>query len=58
MKTRTRFLAAALLALLLGVLNAPANAQVLYGSIVGSVADPNSAAVANATVTIRNKATG
>jgi len=36
----------------------PAEAQVLYGSIVGSVVDQSDAAVPNATVTITSKETG
>ncbi len=34
------------------------SAQVLYGSLVGNVTDPQQAAVLNAAVTINNKATG
>ncbi|HET8549271.1 MAG TPA: TonB-dependent receptor, partial [Bryobacteraceae bacterium] len=37
---------------------APANAQVLYGSIVGTVEDPSGAVVPNATVTIVSTETG
>jgi hypothetical protein len=36
----------------------PAAAQVLYGSIVGSITDPTSAVVPNATVSATNKETG
>ncbi|MGH9800821.1 MAG: carboxypeptidase regulatory-like domain-containing protein, partial [Blastocatellia bacterium] len=39
------------------MLSAAANAQVLYGSMVGNVVDNNGAAVPNATVKITNKAT-
>ena len=35
-----------------------ASAQVLYGSIVGTVTDPTRAVVANATVTVKNTSTG
>jgi hypothetical protein len=50
----------ALLAVLLTVGLAPglANAQVLYGSLVGNVVDQNGAVVPGATVTITNKGTG
>ncbi len=44
--------------LLLLALAAPASAQVLYGSIVGTVTDQTDAVVPKATVTITNKATG
>ena len=49
-----------ILALLMavGILAALASAQVLYGSLVGNVADQNGAVIAGATVTITNKATG
>ncbi len=36
----------------------PASAQVLYGSIVGTVEDPTGAVVPNATITITSSATG
>jgi hypothetical protein len=36
----------------------PSNAQVLYGSIVGSVTDPGSAAIAGAEVTLANPTNG
>ena len=50
----------ALLAAFLTVCLTPglANAQVLYGSLVGNVADQNGAVVPGATVTITNKGTG
>ncbi len=50
----------ALLAVLLTVGLAPglANAQVLYGSLVGNVTDQNGAVVAGATVSITDKTTG
>ena len=38
------------------ILSATANAQVLYGSMVGNVVDNNGAAVSGATVKIINKA--
>jgi len=43
---------------LLAVLAVPAHAQVLYGSIVGTVTDATDARVPNAAVTITNKETG
>ena len=43
---------------LLALSGAPASAQVLYGSIVGTVEDPSGSVVPNATITITNKATG
>lgn len=39
-------------------LPAPAEAQVLYGSLVGTIADPSDAVIPGAKVTITNKATG
>lgn len=55
----TRPLRAGLLAALLCLSLADnASAQVLYGSIVGTVNDPSGAAVPGATVTATNKATG
>ncbi|MBI3695470.1 MAG: TonB-dependent receptor [Acidobacteria bacterium] len=44
--------------LLAGLVSIPAEAQVLYGSIVGTVEDQTGAVVPNATVTITNPATG
>ena len=41
-----------------GVLPAAAHAQVLYGSVVGSVEDGSGAALPGATVTLTNKGTG
>src|SRR5215471_747666 len=41
-----------------GVLVQPASAQVLYGSVVGTIEDQSGAVVPNATVTITNKQTG
>jgi hypothetical protein len=46
----------AVVALALAV--SPANAQILYGNLVGTVTDASQGAVANATVTISNKSTG
>src|SRR5260370_32840987 len=43
--------------LVLGLLS-PVQAQVLYGSIVGTVVDPTGAVVPRASVNITNKATG
>src|SRR5215813_11039466 len=50
----------ALLAVLLtvGLIPSLADAQVLYGSLVGNVADQNGAVVTGANVTISNKGTG
>jgi hypothetical protein len=52
--------AAALLGLLLypGLLPDPANAQILYGGLVGDVTDASSSAIPNARVTILHVATG
>jgi outer membrane receptor protein involved in Fe transport len=44
--------------LVLLALAAPASAQILYGSIVGTVTDQTDAVVPKATVTITNRATG
>lgn len=41
-----------------GLMPGLASAQVLYGSLVGNIADQNGAVIAGATVTITNKATG
>jgi outer membrane receptor protein involved in Fe transport len=43
---------------LLALVHAPAAAQVLYGSIIGTVEDPSGAAVPNVTVTIKNTQAG
>jgi hypothetical protein len=53
---RTAFLPAALVVLFLGL--PAAEAQVLYGSIVGTIVDQSDAAVPNATVTVTSKETG
>ncbi len=47
-----------LVALFWGIFTAPAHAQVLYGSIVGTVTDQSGAVVPKASVSITNKATG
>src|ERR1017187_6581267 len=47
-----------LLALAMGLLAGTAAAQNISGSISGSVADPTGAAVASATLTLTNEATG
>lgn len=52
----TRFVLAALVAL--GSLVGAANAQILYGSIVGNVTDPQGAALPGVTVKITNTGTG
>lgn len=52
----TRFLLAALLAV--GLLANASNAQILYGSIVGNVTDPQGAVLPGATITITNTGTG
>jgi hypothetical protein len=49
---------AAMLAVVLSLLTPSLNAQVLYGSLLGSVTDGSEAAVPNATVTATNKETG
>jgi len=46
------------LVLLLCTAAAPSHAQVLYGSIVGTVEDPSGAVVPKAMITIANKQTG
>src|SRR5215831_21351643 len=46
------------LALLLCASGAPSHAQVLYGSIIGTVEDPSGAVVPKAMITIANKQTG
>jgi hypothetical protein len=43
---------------ILGLSISAASAQVLYGSLVGNVSDPQQAAIVTAAVTINNKATG
>ena len=50
--------AATCLALAVTLFHGHVNAQVLYGSLVGTVNDPSGAAVPNAQVTATNKATG
>ncbi|MDX2153648.1 MAG: TonB-dependent receptor [Bryobacteraceae bacterium] len=49
---------ALVLALLLGIAVAPVQAQVVYGSIIGTVTDPSGSAVAGAKIIITNQATG
>jgi hypothetical protein len=59
MPDKTRLLLALAVALALFTLvSVPAVAQVLYGSILGTIEDPSGAVVPNATVTIINKSTG
>jgi hypothetical protein len=53
-----RVLLGLVLALTVGVGAAPAVAQILYGSIVGVVKDPQGAFIPGVTVTITNKETG
>ncbi|MEK7404396.1 MAG: TonB-dependent receptor [Acidobacteriota bacterium] len=50
--------ALALVLFVVGWLAQPAAAQVLYGSVVGTVTDPTGAVVPNVSVSITNKATG
>ncbi len=59
-KMKARILLGLACAVLLVALltSAPANAQVLYGSIVGTVEDPTGAVVPGATITLTNPATG
>jgi hypothetical protein len=59
MKTSAR-IAGLFVALVAGVLLAvaPATAQVLYGTVVGTVTDPTGAAIPKASVTVVNTATG
>jgi hypothetical protein len=59
MKTSAR-IAGVFVALVAGVLLAvaPATAQVLYGTVVGTVTDPTGAAIPKASVTVVNTATG
>jgi hypothetical protein len=56
--THKAFLACAYASALLAIVTTPASAQVLYGSIVGTVEDPSGAVVPTAAVTITNKQTG
>ena len=59
MKFTTRFLFVCFVSLLAaGFFAGPASAQVLYGSIVGTVLDQSNATVPSATVTIVNSSTG
>ncbi len=60
MKTHIRRLWFLVLSLvvLIGVANVPASAQVLYGSLIGTVEDQSGAIVPNAKISITNKATG
>jgi hypothetical protein len=57
---RKNLLFCALLAVAMSapILAPPAFAQVLYGSLVGNVTDPNGAVVPNAAVTVTDQATG
>lgn len=56
---QSRFVATTLLVLALILLQAiPAQAQSLYGSVVGQVQDPSGAAIVQSTVTLTNKGTG
>src|SRR5713101_1141672 len=56
LRSNVVFLLLALLAA--GTFSQTANAQVLYGSVVGLVEDPSGGGVPGASVTITNKATG
>jgi len=55
-----KFAAVSLLLLLLvcGFVSQPASAQVLYGSVIGTVTDPSGAIIPNAKVSITSKDTG
>ena len=58
MKTRMLLGLTCAVLLLALLTSAPANAQVLYGSIVGTVEDPTGAVVPGATITLTNPSTG
>ena len=58
MKFFTRLIWASLVfSALLGSIS-PANAQVLYGSVVGVVTDPSGSAIPNADLALTNRGTG
>ncbi len=58
MPDQRRLLALAVALGLLALVAAPVAAQVLYGSIVGTVEDPSGAVIPKAAVTVTNKETG
>jgi hypothetical protein len=58
MRNQVHRRSAALAASLFVLLASPVEAQVLYGSIVGTVNDPTGAVVPGATITISDKSTG
>jgi hypothetical protein len=53
-----QFLRSLLLGVVVLLAGSPAQAQVLYGSLIGEVADPSRAVLPGATVTVTNKDTG
>src|SRR3954454_11454425 len=57
MKRKLEFAAILAAVLMFGIV-LPVRAQVLYGSIVGTVEDPSGSVVPKATVTVVNKQTG
>src|SRR5262249_29998132 len=57
-RTLTSFFTILVFVAILAALTAPLPAQVLYGSILGTVQDPSSAVIPQAKVTLLNKATG
>src|SRR5689334_10650496 len=58
MKFLSRFIWASLVLSFVLVSILPANAQVLYGSVVGVVTDPSGSAIPNAEIALTNRGTG
>ena len=56
--SRSRFVLASLIVLAIGLAAPPATAQVLYGSVVGTVTDPQGYRVPGANILITNTANG